>query len=431
MHIHFVGIGGIGVSALARHFHVNGNIVTGSDLSESEITADLKNLGIKIYKEHKESNISPDVEKLIYSPAVPDDNPELVRAKEQGVDVKSYPEALGEITKNYFTITVSGTHGKSTTTSMAALMMEEAGLDPTVIVGTKLEEFGNANYRKGDSKYLLIEADEWQGSLLNYDSNLAIILNLELEHLDFYKDIEHLIRTFQDFVDKIDGDLILNKKDKNLKKLTYTKDPYYFSSNMKNSEKIKKALNVPGVHNLENAAAVFKLGEVLGVNEAEILTGLSKYKGSWRRFQEKTIKSKIGEVDIVLDYAHHPTELKATLQAAREKYKKREIVAVFQPHQYQRSMHLKDQFIQAFEDNPIDRLLVADIYSVPGREEEWIVDSISSKELVSETNKENVEWASGDLDEIAQKLTKSLQGDELIVIIGAGNIYKLEEALKS
>ena len=430
MHIHFVGIGGIGVSALARHFHVNGNIVTGSDLSESEITTALKDLGIKIYKGHKENNISPDVKKLIYSPAVPNDNSELVKAKKQGIDIKSYPEALGEITKNYFTITVSGTHGKSTTTSMAALMMEKAGLDPTVIVGTKLEEFGNSNYRNGESKYLLIEADEWQGSLLNYSSNLAIILNLELEHLDFYKDIEHLIKTFQDFVDKIDGNLILNKKDKNLKKLTYTKDPHYFSSNMKDSEKIKKALNVPGVHNLENAAAVFKLGEVLGVSEKKILEGLSRYKGSWRRFQEKTIQTEIGEIDIVLDYAHHPTELKATLQAAREKYEKRDIVAVFQPHQYQRSMHLKDQFVQAFEENPIDRLLVTDIYSVPGREEEWIVNSISSKELVSKTTKENVEWVSGNLNQIAQKLTKSLQGDELIVIIGAGDIYKLEEVLR-
>ena len=432
MNIHFVGIGGIGVSALARHFVLEGNNVTGSDLSESEIIEDLEKLGVEVYDKHNESNLPTDVDRVIYSSAVPENNPELKKAKALGVKTESYPEALGQLTEKYFTITVSGTHGKSTTTSMAALMLEEAGLDPTVIVGTKLKEFNNSNYRKGDSKYLLIEADEWQGSLLNYDPNVAILLNLELEHLDYYKNLDQLVKTFQDYVDKIGerDSLILNNEDDNLRKLFTKGKISYFSKEDPEADKVKEVIKVPGIHNLENALAVYRLGKVLDLDPKSILTGLSRYKGSWRRFEEKEIEIKGRKYNAVLDYAHHPTELKATLQAALEKYPKKRIVAIFQPHQYQRSMHLKDDFVKVFEDTSINKLLVTDIYSVPGREEAWIKEEISSEKMVSETENYRVEYLPGDLDSISDSLIGRLQGDELIVIIGAGDIYKLESQLE-
>ncbi|MGM0438878.1 MAG: UDP-N-acetylmuramate--L-alanine ligase [Patescibacteria group bacterium] len=432
MNIHFVGIGGIGVSALARHYLLSGEKVTGSDLATSEIINDLKNLGANIYNQHDEDNLNENVDLVIYSPAVPNDNPELKKAKELSIEAKSYPEALGDLTKNYFTIAVSGTHGKSTTTAMAALMLEEAGLDPTVIVGTKLEEFDNSNYRKGDSKYLLIEADEWQGSLLNYKPNIAILTNLELEHLDYYKDLDHLLETFQEYLDKMEkeGEVIMNKKDNNLSKLKVRQKKHLFSKNEKVADEIKNRLKVPGLHNLENALAVNKLGEILGINKEVVLFGLSKYKGSWRRFEKKKIKINGKDYQLVLDYAHHPTELKATLQALKEEFPNKKTLAVFQPHQYQRSMHLKDKFIDVFKNSPVDQLFITDIYSVPGREKQWIKEQITSKMLVNKTNLGEVAHLAGDLEGVANKLKSNLQGNEIIAIIGAGDIYKLENSLK-
>ena len=432
MNIHFVGIGGIGVSALARHFALNNCNVTGSDLSESEIIDDLRDLGVRVTKGHNANNLPKNLDKIIYSPAVPKDNPELVEAKKEGVKPESYPEALGELTKDYFTITVSGTHGKSTTTSMAGLMMEKAGLDPTVIVGTKLEEFGNSNYRKGDSKYLLIEADEWQGSLLNYSPNIALLLNLELEHLDYYKNLDQLIDTFQNYVDKLGdkGRLIMNKDDFNLEKIKSGGKVSYFSQKEEIAKDVKEALNVPGIHNIENGLAAYRLGELLSIDKEVILAGLSRYKGCWRRFEEKKIKIKGEDFQAVLDYAHHPTELRATLQAAREKYPNRRITAIFQPHQYQRSMHLADDFVQVFNNSPVDELIVTDIYSVPGREKESIKRKVSSESLVSKSKNSKVNYMPGDLVEIANSLADNLQRDELMVIIGAGDIYKLENQLK-
>lgn len=429
MHIHFIGIGGIGVSALARHFLLNGDKVTGSDLTDSEIIQSLIKEGAKVSIGHSKDNMDKNIDKVIFSPAIPKDNPERKEADRLGLICQSYPQALGELTKDYFTIAISGTHGKSTTTSMAGLMMDKAGLDPTVIVGTKLTEFNNSNYKKGDSKYLLIEADEWQGSLLNYSPDIAILTNLELEHLDYYKDLDSLVATFQDYLKNIkeNGKVILNGEDQNLKKLKTDTETYKFSKKEKIADKVKRVLKVPGDHNLENGLAVFKLGKVLGLNEETILTGLSLFKGTWRRFEQKEIRIKGISHQLILDYAHHPTELRAVLEACREKFPKKEIWALFQPHQYQRSLHLKDDFKEIFNHHPVDKLFITDIYSVPGREKEKIKKKINSKKL---TKKTKASYLPGDLDDLSQFLSDNLQGDELIVIIGAGDIYKLEASLK-
>ncbi len=431
MKIHFVGVGGIGTSALARHFKLNDHRVTGSDISESEIISDLREMGIEVTIGHEKKNVDKVVDKVIYSPAVPCDNPELREAKRLNIKTKNYPEALGELTEKYFTIGISGTHGKSTTTSMAALVMQEAGLDPTVIVGTKLDQFKNSNYRKGDSKYLLIEADEWQGSLLNYSTDIAVLTNLEIEHLDYYEDLDHLIKTFQKYLESIGekGKIVVNSKDPNLKKLSFYGDMFYFSDSDSEAKKVKKYLKVPGKHNLENAMSVYRLCRVLGVDEVDILNGISKYRGSWRRFQEKTISVFNKKQKILLDYAHHPTELHATLQAIEEKYFDKKVLAVYQPHQYQRSLYLKKDFVELFRNVSVD-LLITDIYSVPGREKDAIKEKINSRNMVEEAGNENVKYISGSLKEIAEKLGKNLLDYDLIAIIGAGNIYKLEKYLK-
>ncbi len=432
MHVHLVGIGGIGISALARHFLMSGHKVTGSDLSTGEIVEDLRSLGITVYNNHNKNNLSESVEMVVFSPAVPAHNPEIKKAKRLNIETKSYPEALGELTQKYFTIAVSGTHGKSTTTSMAALMLEKAGLDPTVIVGTKLKEFDNSNYRKGESDYLLIEADEWQGSLLNYSPDIIVLTNLEIEHLDYYKNIDHLISTFQQYIENLknNGKIILNKDDENLKKLETDKGAYYFSIKEDVATDIKERLKVPGDYNVENALAVYRLGRALKIDSETILSGLSEYTGSWRRFEEKDVKINGNNHHIILDYAHHPTELKAVLKAVREKFPKDKICAIFKPHQYQRSMHFQDSFIKVFENAPIDELFITDIYSVPGREKESIKEKINSEKLVKMTDSKKVKYIPGNFDQVAKKIKENLHGGEIIVIIGAGEANKLEVSLK-
>ncbi|MCX6740804.1 MAG: Mur ligase domain-containing protein, partial [Candidatus Parcubacteria bacterium] len=218
--IHFVGIGGIGVSAVAKMMLQLGKTVTGSNLSESIVTQDLKKLGIKIFYQHQADNVSSGVDLLIYSPAVPDDNPERARARELHVTELSYPEFLGEFSKDKFTVAISGTNGKSTTTAILGLILEQANLDPTVIVGSRLSQW-NGNLRLGHSKYFVVEACEWRAHMLNLSPQIIVLTNLEEDHLDYYRDINHIIATFQQYVDKLNSDdlLILNNDDVNLKEL--------------------------------------------------------------------------------------------------------------------------------------------------------------------------------------------------------------------
>jgi len=428
MRIHFVGIGGIGVSALARHFIAEGWDVSGSDLKKSEITDELKDEGVRIQIGHDKNNIDSDIEKVVYTAAVNFDNPEIKEAIKMGIKIKSYPQALAEVSKDYFTIAVSGTHGKSTTTAITAMILIEAGFDPTVIVGTKLSQFGSKNYRRGSSQYLIIEADEWNKSILNYSPDLATITNLELEHLDSYSDIDDLIGTFREYLSGLkDKPVILNDDDSNLKKLK-VKNRHFFSVNSPIKEEIKKVLKVPGDHNLENALAAYKTAELLKIPKEKILRGIANYEGIWRRFEEKEITVSGQKINIVQDYAHHPTELRATLKALSDKYGEK-AVAVFQPHQYKRTAHLRDQFIEVLNESEI-KVFVVDIYSVAGRESKEVKKKISSRELVEGVKNEKVDYLPGGFGEIKKKLEEYLQRGKIIAIIGAGDIYRLEEVLK-
>ena len=428
MKVHFIGIGGIGVSALAQYYLEKGHQVSGSDLNSSEITEFLRVKGARIYiGPQLARTVLANIDLVIYSPAVQKNNPELMAAKKLGIKCQSYPEALGELTKKYFTIAVSGTHGKSTTTAMIALILIRAGLDPTVIVGTKLKEFKNSNCRVGKSNYLVIEADEHFASFLNYWPKIIVLTNIEADHLDYYKNLQNLLKTFKEYISHSskDGVLIFNKNDKNILEITknYIGDTYGFSGKQNEAKKIKNILKIPGEHNVYNALAALTLARVLKIPDKVTYKTLSEYKGAWRRFEIKKLRS----ITVVSDYGHHPTEIRATVKAAREKWPKRKIWLVFQPHQHQRTFYLFKDFVMVFKKallkHWVNKCIITDIYGVAGREKKEIRKKVNSEKLVKAINKKDAIYLPK--QKILNYLKKNLGGGEVVIIMGAGDIYKL------
>ncbi|MFH1462544.1 MAG: UDP-N-acetylmuramate--L-alanine ligase [bacterium] len=451
MRIHFIGIGGIGVSALARYYLEKGHKVSGSDLVSSEITQALKKKGAKIFiGPHLARTVPANADLVIYSPAVQKSNPELkTSANNRGRTpiIMSYPEALGELTKEHFTIAVSGTHGKSTTTSMLGLLLAKAGLDPTVIVGTKIKEFANSNCRVGKSKsesrndgtklkkrtksslpYLVIEADEHFASFLNYWPKIIVLTNIEADHLDYYQNLNNILKAFKRYIGHLpkDGLLIANKDDKNIKNLAREAIPSrFYSVKQPEAKKLRKILKVPGEHNVSNALAVLTVARILGIKDKAIFSALASYKGCWRRFEEKTYKipNTKYKIQVISDYGHHPTEVLATLKAAREKYPKKKIWCVFQPHQYQRTYFLFKDFVKSFRLSPIDKIIITDIYDVAGREEKKIKGKVNSEKLVKTAKRKNVIYMSK--ENILDYLKENISDFEVLIIMGAGDIYKI------
>ena len=428
MKIHFIGIGGIGVSALAQYYISKRDEVSGSDLVPSEITDLLKEKGIKIIiGPHSANNLSNDCNLVIYSPAVKPDSPEYKKAKELKIKLQSYPEALGDLTKQYFTIAISGTHGKSTTTSMIALVLEKSGLDPTVIVGTKIKEFDNTNFRAGKSKILVIEADEHFASFLNYWPKIIVLTNIEKEHLDYYKNLNNIKKTYKEYLSHLkEGDiLVANKEDKNINKIT-KKNKYeitFYSIKQKESKKFKRILKIPGKHNIYNALATLIVARTLGVPDKTSFDVLSKYRGSWRRFDLKQGNVGSKKIIVISDYCHHPTEVSATLKSIKEKYPKKKIWCVFQPHQYQRTHYLFENFVKTFKSLKVDNIIITDIFDVAGREKNKINAKINSEELVKKISKNNIKYFP--LRNIENYIKENIKSGEVLIIMGAGDIYKL------
>ncbi len=392
--VHFIGIGGIGMSALARWFLARKWAVFGSDMAQGKITLDLKKQGLKVKIGHKKTNLRPKTDLVIYNSAIPKDNPELKEARKRRIPIFSFSEALGELTRHYETFAVAGAHGKSTTTSLLALVLLKARWDPTVIVGTKLKEFtppaDGSNFRMGKSNTLVLEADEWKGAFLHYSPTYAIITNIDKEHLDYYKNFSNVKKTFLKFIGNMRpcGILVVNRNNKDLyalrpqiqkiAKQRHTKVVWYSIEQSSPSlvVKLKKNLSIPGAHNLSNALAVYTLARQLNINEKVILSALKRYHGAWRRFEFRgKLKYKILNTEYFIpvydDYAHHPTEITATFQAFREKFPKSHIICVFQPHQAKRLKLLFKEFTRAFKD--ADTLLLLPVYKVAGR------DKISSR----------------------------------------------------
>lgn len=430
-HIHFIGIGGIGVSALAKYYLKKGWLVSGSDLAASEITLQMRNLGVKIHiGKPKGSLIVKTIDKVVFSPAVAKNNPERMEARKKKIQELSYPEALGELTREHFTIAVSGTHGKSTTSSMIGAMLLKAGLDPTCIIGTKLKEFGDSNCRVGKSKYLVIEADEHFASFLNYAPQIMVLTSLEADHLDFYKTLGNLKKTFRKYVSLLNtgGVIVANKDDKNildiLKKTK--KRVVWYSRKQKEANAVKSALWIPGEHNVSNALAVLHVARLLKIPDKKSLGALSQYRGSWRRFELFSLK-RPKPYTLVSDYGHHPTEIKVTLEAAREKWPKKAIWLVYQPHQYQRTFYLFRDFVNVLSQLPLQKLMLMDIYDVAGREEGSIRKKVSSAKLAKTIKTKNPSFEIlhiPNAKDAERFLARNLRGGEIVVVMGAGDIYQ-------
>lgn len=390
---HFIGIGGIGISAIARMLALQGKKVTGSDNSASLITEDLQKLGIEVAIGQRAENVPKDAEAVIYTVAVKEDNPELMEAKKRGLECVSYPQFLGELSKKMFTIALSGTHGKTTTTAMIGHIMREAGLDPTIIVGSKMLDLENSNFHAGRSDYLVVEACEYKRSFLNLHPKILVITNIEAEHLDYYKDLADIRSAFEEMKSKVpeDGKIIGEAE----------------------YEKIKTdfELLVPGKHNIANAQAAVAAALALGISEERAKEALKTFRGTWRRLEYK------GERDDKVfydDYAHHPTETEASLRALREKYPDRELVCIFQPHRISRIKSLFSNFVSALR--LADRVFITPVYAASEAPD----DSISNRILADEVSKSVPAAAVQNPSEIKLEAQKP----QCVVLMGAGDIYQ-------
>lgn len=386
--VYMIGIGGIGVSALARYFLAKNWLVSGSDAADSLITQELRKDGIKVKIRPKKPYFSPKTALLVHSQAIPAKNPEILAAKAAGIPVLAYPEAIGFLTEKYQTVAIAGAHGKSTTTGLLAEIFLRAKKDPTVIIGTKLKSLANppagGNFRMGKSDWLVLEADEFGGAFWHYSPAAALITNIDREHLDFYKNLNGVKKSFLRFIGNIkeNGLLILNKDDKNLLSLKKQIEKiagqkkiktvwYSLAANPLLTAKIRGWLKIPGRHNLGNALGAYQLAKELKIKEKDILAGLKNFAGAWRRFEYKgkfEIRSagRRTKLKIFDDYAHHPTEIKATLAAAKEKFPDSKIVCIFQPHQRERLKRLFKDFANSFEN--ADSLILLPAYQVTGRD---------------------------------------------------------------
>ena len=429
-HIHFIGIGGIGVSALARYYLSIGAAVSGSDLSASEITRALAEKGATILiGNHSALNIPRDTTRVIHTAAAPKTNPELKEAKRRKLQTQTYAEAVGDLTRQYRTITISGSHGKSTTTAMTSLVMEAGYLDPTVIIGTKMKEFGDANFRSGKGSHLVLEADEWNKSFLHYSPHIAIVTNIDAEHLDTYKTVEAVERVFSEYLTRVphDGKIIANADDPRLADVAkkFGAKVAWYSLQDREAQRVKPLLKVPGMHNLSNALAALTAGRHVGVSEPDILRALSQFRGTWRRFE---MKGLYRGAHLVGDYGHHPTEIMATLAATREHFPMRRIWCVFQPHQYQRLKYLWKDFLSAFD--MADRVVLLPVYDVAGRETaaaKKAVNSLKLAEGLQERGKDA--WHSASFPEAKQFLDDGLRRGDVLLVMGAGDIYDLTTEL--
>jgi UDP-N-acetylmuramate--alanine ligase len=458
--IHFVGIGGIGVSAIAKLMIWQEKKVSGSDCQQSEITDELKKMGAQIFIGHQKENLDENVDLVICTLAVPENNPEIIKAKKLGISIFTYPQALGFLTKEKFGIAVCGTHGKSTASSMLALILKKAGLDPTIVIGSKVADF-NGNAVAGKSEYFVFEACEYKRAFLNYYPKIIILNNIELDHTDYYKNLEDYENAFEEFIKHLpeDGTLIINEKvlnsnnkkilkpayragrqvqdDKIIKILSFGSDKkndlIVSDIQLKNSETRFKiifqeknlgefVLKVPGIFNVYNALGAIAAALLLKVKPEIIKKTLADFSGIWRRFE---LVGEINKAKIISDYAHHPTEVRATIEGAKKFYPDKRIIAVFQPHQRNRTKKLFNDFIKSFDS--ADMVILSEIFDVAGREEAEDSD-VSSLDLVKEIKKrlkEKTILFAKDLKETKKMILENAQKDDIILVMGAGNIYKI------
>ncbi|MBQ6991953.1 MAG: UDP-N-acetylmuramate--L-alanine ligase [Clostridia bacterium] len=445
-HIHMLGIGGISMSGIAEILHHWGFFVTGSDCTRTKITDRLSSHGI--YVSIGQSNLIDNADLVIYSAAIKENDPELVIAKAKGIHSIERCDFVGFLTRIFNdTIGISGTHGKTTTTSMVSLCFMEAGFDPTIQVGAILNDI-NGNYRVGNSDYFILEACEYVESFLKFSPKSAIVLNIDNDHLDYFKDFEHIKSAFSKYVDLLprEGLLVINGDDEScldLRKSTSAKTITYGINNEKanfvarnitindfgchkfdvyynNRFYSEIKLSVPGIHNVSNALACIALCNAYGISKGDIKYALSKFKGASRRFE---YVGSYNNIDVYDDYAHHPQEIKATSEALKNK-KHRQSWVVFQPHTYSRTVSLLKDFAQSLLD--FDNIIITDIYAA--REKNTY--NISSQDLVSEIKKlgKNAVYISS-FEDITRYIKERACPNDIILTMGAGTVVDISKMM--
>ncbi len=439
--IHFVGIGGIGMSGIAEVLLNLGYRVSGSDLRESEITQRLARLGGRIALGHAAENLQ-EADVVVTSTAVRPDNPEVRAAKQRLIPVIPRAEMLAELMRMKYGIAVAGAHGKTTTTSMIATVLSRCGVDPTAVIGGRVDAFGS-NAKLGQGEFLVAEADESDGSFLRLSPTIAVVTNIDQEHLDYYRDLDHIRESFVTFVNKIPfyGLAVLCLDDPNVQPLIplvkkrfvtygFNSQADYCASDIRHEqltttfvpafkgEKLGEVtLNMPGRHNVLNALATIAVGRELDLSFAAVLDALNGFGGVQRRFQ---IHYEDEDLMVVDDYGHHPTEIKATLAAARAGWDRR-LVVVFQPHRYTRTRALFDEFLTAFYN--ADVLIVMDIY--PAGEDP--IEGVSARDLaegISRHGHRNCVYRP-ERQEAVEYLLSEVKPGDMVLTLGAGNVYQV------
>lgn len=444
--LHFVGIGGAGMSGIAEVLHANGFEVSGSDMSESAVVDYLRNLGIRVDSKHEAKNVE-DADLVVYSSAVPHDNPELVEARNRRIPVIKRAEMLGELMRMKYTLSIAGTHGKTTTTSIVGQIWEEAGLDPTIIVGGVVKGHGSGA-KVGKGNYLIAESDEFDRSFLSMMPSSAIITNIDADHLDTYKDIEDIKDAFVQFANKIPfyGQIILCLDDPNaqqilarLKKpvITYgfTRQAKYRVDNLRFEKGFpvfeilndgaslgEFRLQIPGRHNVLNATAAVALAIEEGIDADVARKAVAAFGGVKRRFEFIGEKNGVMVFD---DYAHHPTEATATLLGFRDAFPDKRIIVAFQPHLFTRTRDQHEAFGSAFAN--CDVLLATDIYPARERPIEGVTGALVSDSATARGHRDA--RFIGDQMNLLPILKKELRPGDVVVLMGAGSIYKLGEKI--
>ncbi|NLC77699.1 MAG: UDP-N-acetylmuramate--L-alanine ligase [Clostridia bacterium] len=438
--IHFIGIGGAGMSGLAKLLLERGYTVSGSDLAANETTKKLSSLGAAVFKGHRPEHLLPAVKRVVISSAIKETNPELQKARELGIPVIRRGELLAELLQQGKGIAVAGSHGKTTTSSMIAWCLEKNGWDPTVVVGGEVNNIGE-NAKQGLGEYMVVEADESDGSFLKLRPYIGVVTNVEDDHLDYYGSFDNLVKAFADFLAQVSpGGFAVVCNDSPVlqalikgqeKTITYGFDDGadYRAVQLELTATRSKAtiqykgtylgvleLTVPGKHNIYNALAALAVCLELGLSFRKTVEALATFKGAKRRFQ---LLGTAREIKVVDDYAHHPTEVMATLEAARQ-LNPRFLWAVFQPHRFSRTKQLFQEFGKAFKD--ADQVIVTDIYAagespIPGVSAEMIVEAAQAEST-------NVLYLAG-FQEIVAYLKEHCRPGDLVLTLGAGDIWQV------
>ena len=416
---YFIGIGGIGMSALAQLLKERGIEVMGSDINSSPVTDKLSQQEIKVFLEQKAENITDDIDIVVYTIAIPEDHPELVATKKKKIETKTYPEMLGVVSEGYFTIAISGTHGKTTTAAMTADVLVDGGLAPTTIVGSLVTRY-KSNFIPGNNKYFLVESCEYKRSFLHIKPNILAITNIEEDHLDYYKDLSDIQNAFHNLALKVpkDGYIVCDPKDPVVGSVIYGAEAtivdYTLMPNL--------SLTVPGEHNVANSRVAYSIGKLLGVDIKDIENSLVKFSGTWRRFEYKGETSN-GAL-VFDDYAHHPSEIQTTLEMFAESFPNKKRIVVFQPHLFSRTKSLIDDFAKSFER--ADMVIIVPIYAAREKDD----GSINHEVLAEAIRGTNSDVRVVQSLEDASVLLKGIAGNnDAIVTMGAGDVYKIGEAL--